>query len=227
MLFRSLEQKKIKWLSVGRDHLNSFLAFSQFLAGIKEPSLLLDVSLPEASVQCCQYLSQYFSKDSVSPLFTGMIIGTTGHKEKNIFIELSKKIPMCLVSNFSRGVFLFEQILSAQTAEGKPLKDLFSELGFEIHMNEVHHIHKKDAPSGTALTLAEKINFPIEKISSQREGEVIGIHSVQLKNDSEELIMTHSAFSRDVFAEGAVDLCVKFLHKKPVPGYYQKEFFWK
>ena len=223
----NLEEKKIKWIPLQRTHLNFYENFEKFLREIKEPTLFLDVSLPEASVNCCEYLLKYFSLHTNSTsFFTGLIIGTTGHKEKKVFLDLSRHMPLCLVSNFSKGVFLFEQILSAQTGQGKPLKDLFTELGFEIRMNEVHHIHKKDAPSGTALTLAEKIQFPIEKITSDRQGDVIGVHSVQLVADSEELMMTHSAFSRDLFASGAVDLCLKFFHKKPVAGFYNKDFFW-
>ena len=80
---------------------------------------------------------------------------------------------------------------------------------YEVSMREVHHIHKLDAPSGTAITLAEQIkeNMPrIDdvKIESVREGEVPGIHSITYNSEADQITITHDAHNRKGFALGAV-----------------------
>ena len=80
--------------------------------------------------------------------------------------------------------------------------------GYNASISEVHHIHKKDAPSGTALTLAEHVKnggWPGEvAIESERRGEVVGLHSLRWDSDHDVVALHHEAKSRVGFAEGAV-----------------------
>ena len=87
---------------------------------------------------------------------------------------------------------------------GKALKNA----GYTFSIEETHHVSKLDSPSGTALTLAkvveaasEQHNIPIE---ATREGDVMGLHTLKAESASDQLSLTHEAFSRRGFAEGAV-----------------------
>lgn len=106
-------------------------------------------------------------------------------------------------SNFSLGVAIF-------SAVNKYLARIMNEFpDYEVSMREVHHIHKLDAPSGTAITLAEQIKENITriddvKIESVREGEVPGIHSITYNSEADQITITHDAHNRKGFALGAV-----------------------
>jgi 4-hydroxy-tetrahydrodipicolinate reductase len=89
---------------------------------------------------------------------------------------------------------------------------------FSVAIEECHHIHKKDAPSGTALAIAAAIEKKESKISSKREGEIIGEHEVVFASPEEKITLRHSAVSRDLFAKGAL-LAAKFLISKPAGLY--------
>lgn len=106
-------------------------------------------------------------------------------------------------SNFSVGVAVF----SAVNRFLAGIMDGFE--GYDVSMEEVHHIHKLDAPSGTALTLAADIEKIVKRvgrvpISSIREGEVPGIHTVKYESDADVITISHQAKSRSGFALGAV-----------------------
>lgn len=104
-------------------------------------------------------------------------------------------------SNYSIGV----NILFALNTQLARFMKSYSE--YTPHMTEVHHIHKLDAPSGTAKTLQETIGeerLPLEAIESIREGEVPGIHTVTWDSEVDSITITHSAKSRKGFALGAV-----------------------
>jgi 4-hydroxy-tetrahydrodipicolinate reductase len=131
-----------------------------------------------------------------------MIVGTTGwYAELPHVRNLVERAGTGFVwaSNFSIGVNLFFAIVR----EGaKALQ-----YGYEGRITETHHIHKLDAPSGTAVSLAKTLeqfggkNVPV---TSVREGEVVGIHSVELMSASDKITLTHDASNRRGFAEGAV-----------------------
>ena len=104
-------------------------------------------------------------------------------------------------SNYSIGV----NILFALNRQLAKLMESYSE--YTPHMTEVHHIHKLDAPSGTAKTLQEDIGddrLTIADIKSIREGEVPGIHTVIWDSEVDSIAISHSAKSRKGFALGAV-----------------------
>ncbi len=131
-----------------------------------------------------------------------MVVGTTGW-----YADL-KKVRQCVESrntgfvfgaNFSYGVNLFFQITQAAAPA--------LEHGYSGHITERHHIRKKDAPSGTAAALQDVLKQAsgVEvDITSEREGDVTGTHSLELTSSGDRILLTHEALSRQTFAEGAV-----------------------
>jgi 4-hydroxy-tetrahydrodipicolinate reductase len=130
-----------------------------------------------------------------------MVIGTTGlsaEGEKKIK-EASKTIPVVFSPNMAVGMNLLFNIVS----------EAVRVLGhdFSIRIDETHHIHKKDSPSGTAKMIARIIkesSAACAPIEAKREGEVIGNHGVIFDGEYEKLEIRHDAKSRDVFAAGAL-----------------------
>ena len=106
-------------------------------------------------------------------------------------------------SNYSVGVALFRAV-------NRQLAQLLNDYpGYTVHMEETHHIHKLDAPSGTAITIADDIRDALKHvgtvpITSIREGEVPGIHTVCYESDADVITLTHSAKDRTGLALGAV-----------------------
>jgi 4-hydroxy-tetrahydrodipicolinate reductase len=131
-----------------------------------------------------------------------MVVGTTGwYAELPRVRQLVEQsgIGFVYASNFSVGVNIFFEI--ARTA-GAALK-----LGYRGHIMERHHVHKKDAPSGTAVVLQKVIKEASGgelEISSVREGETVGMHVIMLDSENDSMMLTHDAKSRRGFAEGAV-----------------------
>ena len=130
-----------------------------------------------------------------------LVIGTTGHtsEQRHSIENAARSLPIVFASNFSVGV----NALFALTRRATEI------LGpdFAPQITETHHTKKKDAPSGTAKTLAEmlkqagKSDVPIESI---REGDVVGEHTVVFVGPEERLELTHRAASREIFAHGAL-----------------------
>ena len=161
-----------------------------------------------------------------------LVIGTTGHTDTNTFeVRLRKaQIPIVWASNFSTGVnTLFWLTRKAAEILGPD---------FDLEIVEMHHRLKKDAPSGTAKTLAEILagvrKLQIEKaarhgragivgertpteigIHSVRGGDVVGDHTVIFANTGERLELTHKASSRDTFANGALRAALWVVKQKP------------
>ncbi len=150
-----------------------------------------------------------------------MVIGTTGHskEDRSHITGVSSRVPMVLSSNFSLGVnTLFWLTRKAAEILG---------LGFDLEIIEMHHRLKRDAPSGTARTLAELLaevrGQQLERVlrhgrsgivgersdteiglHSVRGGDVVGDHTVIFATSGERLELTHKASSRDTFANGAL-----------------------
>jgi 4-hydroxy-tetrahydrodipicolinate reductase len=98
--------------------------------------------------------------------------------------------------------------------------------GYDVSITETHHIHKKDAPSGTAKTMADIVqnasqlqNIPIESI---REGEVVGYHKVTFKSEVDTIEIAHNAITRDILAQGAI-VAAKFVAYKDNGLYSMQE----
>lgn len=135
--------------------------------------------------------------------FKAAVIGTTGWDD--ILGEVAAAFyaagtPMVYSSNFSIGV---NAVFAALEKVGAVLKGH----GYVPHIEETHHVHKKDAPSGTARTMASIVEDSLgirPDITSLRIGEVPGTHVVKLKSEVDKIKISHEAFSREGFAEGAV-----------------------
>ncbi|XWN38760.1 MAG: dihydrodipicolinate reductase C-terminal domain-containing protein [Balneola sp.] len=102
-----------------------------------------------------------------------------------------------LATNFSLGMNIIRNAIVTISTGSQILKNP----SFNIH--EVHHIHKKDAPSGTALSWREWLNRDAE-ITSEREGDINGIHELTVNTANEEITLKHDAKDRALFAEGAI-----------------------
>jgi 4-hydroxy-tetrahydrodipicolinate reductase len=161
-----------------------------------------------------------------------IVIGTTGHSdsEKSQIANCKSKIPIVLASNFSTGVnMLFWLTRKAAEILGTD---------FDLEIVEMHHRLKKDAPSGTAKSLAEILATVREQllekvtrhgrvgivgertaaeigIHSIRGGDVVGDHTVIFANAGERLELTHKASSRDTFANGALRAALWVVKQKP------------
>lgn len=135
--------------------------------------------------------------------FKAAVVGTTGWDD--ILGEVAAAFyaagtPMIYSSNFSIGV---NAVFAALEKVGAVLKGH----GYVPHIEETHHVHKKDAPSGTARTMASIVEDSLgirPDITSLRIGEVPGTHVVKLKSEVDKIKISHEAFSREGFAEGAV-----------------------
>ncbi|MEN2993176.1 MAG: dihydrodipicolinate reductase C-terminal domain-containing protein [Bacteroidia bacterium] len=130
-----------------------------------------------------------------------LVTGTTGWAPYEPALqELARTYPYARwlwSSNFSRGILLLKLLLERLAAFWPQLPD------WQAALVEVHHAHKKDAPSGTAHEL-QKYFPPLRGISSLRVGEVIGEHQLWLSASGEEVLIIHRAHHRAIFAEGAL-----------------------
>jgi 4-hydroxy-tetrahydrodipicolinate reductase len=157
---------------------------------IKNCDIAIDFSNSSAIEEICGAALQYRK---------ALVIGTTGHsrEQRELIEKMAKSLPIVFASNFSVGV----NALFALTRRAAEI--LGSE--FAPQIVETHHKMKKDAPSGTAKTLAEILKqaqeIPIESI---REGDVVGKHTVSFVGLGERLELTHRAGSREIFARGAL-----------------------
>jgi 4-hydroxy-tetrahydrodipicolinate reductase len=131
-----------------------------------------------------------------------MVVGTTGWYESLPAIQKEVEAAgsgLIFAANFSVGVNLFFDIARTAAAALR--------YGYSGHILERHHVHKKDAPSGTAVAIRsviEQASGTKLEITSQREGEVFGLHQVTFDSPADTLTIVHDAKSRRGFAEGAV-----------------------
>ena len=137
--------------------------------------------------------------------FKAVVVGTTGWndiKDEVISYFEAKGTPMIYSSNYSVGV----NVLSAAVA--MVAKYLGQAGGYDPYIVEKHHIHKLDAPSGTAISLGKIVDESggfNTQITSQRIGEVPGIHTLTLTGSCDKITLSHEAFSREGLAQGAVE----------------------
>ena len=179
----------------------------------------------EAGLKTCEVAIDFSSADAIQNICRlavaankPLVIGTTGHTadQKKVIQSAAAAVPIVFASNFSIGVnVLFWLSGKATNLLGKD---------FSAEIVETHHMMKKDAPSGTAKTLAEIIKseggveIPIRSI---REGEVVGEHTVTFSGSGEQLELTHRAASRETFAGGSLT-AAKWVIGKP-PGLYSMQ----
>src|ERR1044072_5292248 len=161
---------------------------------MKNCDVAIDFSQADATAEICRVALEH-SKP--------LVVGTTGHtwEQRRIIEETARSVPIVFASNFSIGVnVLFWLTRKA----GEQLGD-----DFEAEIIETHHTMKKDAPSGTAKTLAEVLKAARKMqsevpIRSVREGDVVGEHTIIFSGPSARLHLTHCASNREIFARRAL-----------------------
>ncbi len=147
-----------------------------------------------------------------------MIVGATGMEIPKDLDQKLKDAGVAWVhaTNFSLGVQLFRQLI-------KTVNKLQSSLpGFKAELLDIHHTKKIDAPSGTAKSLANWSDFPVE-ISARREGDVVGFHELTLTFPQETIKISHNAHDRALFAQGALDIAKLWINKPLGPGLFPLE----
>ena len=155
----------------------------------------IDFSVPAAAIP---------NIEKIASLKVNLVVGTTGWLDslEDVKAAVEKNdIGLVWSPNFSVGVNAFFRIVAEAT------KLLSGEPQYEAWAWEIHHSAKKDAPSGTAVTLRrvlEQASGVRVGITSEREGEVTGIHTLELNSAGDRIVLTHEAKSRRTFAEGAV-----------------------
>jgi len=171
-------------------------------SALKGSKVLIEFTTPDATMEHLKSCQKYG---------VNMVIGTTGLSKAQIaqIKKASSKIAIVFSSNMSVGVNLvFSLIAKAAKVTGK---------NYSMRLVETHHIHKVDAPSGTAKTMAEiaeqSSKSKVKKIDSIREGEVIGDHTITFESDVDLISIRHNAKTRDIFAEGSL-VAAKFLGSK-------------
>lgn len=125
--------------------------------------------------------------------------GTTGYDwPDDLDTKLQQKgIKWLQASNFSLGMNIVRRCLNVIGQSSSVLKNP------SFHIHEVHHIHKQDAPSGTALSWENWLGQKAE-ITSERKGDIKGIHKLELQTETESISLKHRAHDRKIFAEGAI-----------------------
>lgn len=207
----------------------AFEPTSNLQAQINAFDVLIDFTQPDSTLE-----NLAICANNQKPI----VIGTTGFtaEQHQAIYPLTKQIPIVMASNMSRGITLLKGLL----------KTLTQKIGVEadIEILEAHHRYKKDAPSGTALTLgetiAETLNQPLDKIATYerhgisergrenkigfsviRAGDIVGEHTAVFALDGERIEVKHIASNRSTFSLGAI-AAAKWLHGKPA-GLYSME----
>jgi len=181
------------------------------LSGVPAFDVAIDFSLPEGF-------------DPVLELCVArraaLVSGTTGlsDAQRAALTEAAKTIPLVWASNFSLGVAVLTELVE-RAAAVLP--------GWDCDVVEAHHTQKKDAPSGTALTLGEAATANGAKVSyaSLRAGDIVGEHTVQFTGLGERLELVHRAGSRDIFARGALHAASR-IAGKPAGAYRVRDLLY-
>ena len=193
------------------------------ISSFKNTNIIIDFTVPKCTLEILKIAAKLKKR---------VVIGTTGFskKEENLIKKYSKKIPILKAGNMSLGINLLMYITEMTS---KSLGNSFLSKVFETH-----HKHKKDHPSGTALMLGKGIavgkskdfnklmgkkylnkkNFPYSKkinFNSIRKGETIGQHEVRFSSGKEIISLSHEAFDRALYSEGALTAAKWLMKKKP------------
>jgi len=186
------------------------------LEAFKKTDVIIDFSKPKASLEVLSYAKKFKKK---------VVIGTTGFtkQDNNLIKNYAKKIAIFKSGNMSLGINLLEYIVNILS---KKIPN-----NYYIGINDDHHKKKIDYPSGTALMLANAVskgkNKNLESIKGKiflnkkgnlqknkvnffvtRKGNTIGKHSVIFNNKIEDIELKHTAFSRELFADGALNAAI-------------------
>jgi 4-hydroxy-tetrahydrodipicolinate reductase len=213
-------------------NINGIMTQKNSLEAFKKTDIIIDFSRPKASLEILNYAKKLKKK---------VVIGTTGFtkQQNNLIKNYSKKIAIFKSGNMSLGINLLEYIVNILS------KKIPSD--YYIGINDNHHRKKVDYPSGTALMLANAVckgkNKNLEAIKGKtflnkkgslqkdkinffitRKGNTIGKHSVLFNNKIENIELKHTAFSRELFADGALNAAV-WISKKSKGLFNMQDMF--
>lgn len=171
------------------------------LAGVPAFDVAIDFSLPEGF-------------DPVLALCVerkaALVSGTTGISSAQLdaLAAAAATIPLVWATNFSLGVAIMAELVERAAAALQ---------GWDVDVVESHHVHKKDAPSGTALTLGQAAGSAGAQVhyASLRAGDIVGEHTVQFAGLGERIELTHRATHRDIFARGALHVAGRVRGRTP------------
>lgn len=205
---------------------------SDIREGLENCDVMIDFSSPKAAIDAA--LTMHDTRCHT------LITGTTGYTdtEEKALLAASESVTLLKSGNFSLGINMLEALVETAAAL-LPAKD------WDVEVLEMHHKHKVDAPSGTALMLGEaaakgrKINLSDKQVLARegrteprapgqigfaalRGGGVIGQHAVHLASELEMITLSHEAFDRSVFASGAV-VAALWAHDKPKGLYAMRD----
>jgi len=203
--------------------INNILPEFNGVNSFKRTNVIIDFTIPKCTLEVLKIASKLKKR---------VVIGTTGFskKQENLIKKYSKKIPILKAGNMSLGINLLMYLTEITS---KSLGNNFLSKVFEVH-----HKHKKDHPSGTALMLGKGIaigknkdlnrligkkylnkkSFPYGKkinFNSMRKGEVVGEHEVKFSSGKEIITLNHEAFDRALYSEGALTAAKWLMNKKP------------
>ena len=151
--------------------------------------IIIDFSTPQGAQEAFALAKQYRK---------AFLTGTTNLPETFLFqMQQEEKIPVFYAPNVSLSVYFFTELV-------REAAKMYA--GYETKLHEIHHVHKKDAPSGTAKNIAQAISFPAERVTYERIGETVGTHQAQFSTALDEITLTHKALNRDLFADSAVHI---------------------
>jgi len=160
--------------------------------------------------------------DLLADLNKPVIWGTTGYDwPENIMHRIERAGSTWIIgSNFSLGMNLVRKTLNVLGSGAAILQNP------NLSIREVHHVHKKDKPSGTALSWCEWLGRDVE-IESERQGDVKGIHELEIKTAFETIFLRHQSHDRKLFAEGALWAAKNLLENRDFgPGWFKFETFF-
>lgn len=212
-------------IDITQNKLNKYPVFRNFAKCNVEADVVIDFAAPVNVEEMCEYAIKHK---------LGIVLCTTGLSQEQLkyIDEVSRKIPILRSANMSMGINLISKLI-------KEAAVLLAEAGFDIEIVERHHNKKVDAPSGTALALADAMNEVLNNeygyvydrskervqrskkeigISAVRGGTIVGEHEVIFAGTDEVIEIKHSAYSKAIFAKGAIQ-AAKFLPGKPAGMY--------
>jgi 4-hydroxy-tetrahydrodipicolinate reductase len=233
---RLSKKKKLKLFSLtdvkSNKIINGIKIQKNNLDAFKKTDVIIDFSSPKASIEILKYAKKFKKK---------VVIGTTGftQKQNNLIKNYSKKIAIFKSGNMSLGINLLEYIVNILS------KKISGD--YHIGISDDHHKNKVDYPSGTALMLANAVSkgknknlesmkgkFFLNKKGSlqknkvnffiKRKGNTVGKHSVIFDNKIENIELKHTAFSRELFADGALNAAI-WISKKSKGLFNMQDMF--
>lgn len=208
---------------------NKYPVYQSFTQCNVKADVIIDFSAP---IKVQEMIDYAIAQD------IGIVLCTTGFSKEDLLLieEAAQYIPILRSANMSMGVNLIMKLVQEAAK-------LLTDAGFDIEIVERHHNKKVDAPSGTALALADAINDALNKeyeykydrsterlprgkkeigISAVRGGTIVGEHEVIFAGTDEVIEIKHTAYSKAIFAKGAVQ-AAKFLPGRPAGMYHMND----